>query len=146
MSNPENSPPGNDSAAVRALREHIARLYAQRDGLNDEISNAERALSQLLSHTGESFHQLIDMAKIMMLRQGEQSYDDIRKHIVTKGGVVIKGDLDHRLRQSLGRAVNAGTVTEKYRGEIPMYDLSKKEKERLKVEMERKNKRHGRRE
>jgi hypothetical protein len=131
MSNPENSPPGHDSPAVRALREEIARYHAQRDELIDKIANAERALSQLLSHTGESFHQLIDMAKVRLLRLGEQSYDQIREHIRTKGGVVIKGDLDHRLRQSLSRAVAAGTIIMRMRGEEPAYDLSKKEKERL---------------
>jgi hypothetical protein len=131
MSNPENSPPGHDSPAVRALREEIARYYAQREDLTEKIANAERALSQLLSSSGESFHQLIDMAKVRLLRAGEQTYDQIRQHIKTKGGVVIKGDLDHRLRQSLSRAAAAGTVSTHQRGEEMVYDLSKKERERL---------------
>jgi hypothetical protein len=85
----------------------------------------------LLSGTGESFAQLIDMAKVRMLRAGEQSYDEIRDHIRKKGGVVIKGDLDHRLRQSLSRAVTAGTVVVRKRGDDLIYDLGKKERDRL---------------
>jgi hypothetical protein len=131
MSNPENSPPGQNSPAVRALRDEIAKYYAQRNELNEKISNAERALSQLLSHSGESFSQLIDMAKVRLLRAGEQTYEQIREHIRTKGGVVIKGDLDHRLRQSLSRAAAAGTVISRERGETIAYELSKKERDRL---------------
>lgn len=127
MMNPEISPPGHGSAAVRALRDEIARLERQRDELNERIGNAQRALSQLLSSSGESFHQLIDMAKVRMLRIGEQTYDELREYIRATGGVVIKGDLDHRLRQSLSRATAAGTVT--LRGDH--YELSRKERDRL---------------
>jgi hypothetical protein len=120
-----------DSKVVQALRLELGKLNAQRDDLSEQIMNTERALSLLLSHRGESFNQLIDMAKVRLLRLGEQTYGQIREHIKTKGGVVIKGDLDHRLRQSLSRAVAAGTIVTRTRGEEPAYDLSKKEKERL---------------
>jgi hypothetical protein len=131
MSRRESPHSGQPSPAVRALRDHMASLYAERDALTDKIQNAERALSQLLAQTGESFAQLIDMAKVRMLRAGEQSYEQIRDHIRKKGGVVIKGDLDHRLRQSLSRAVTAGTVVVRKRGDDLIYDLGKKERDRL---------------
>jgi hypothetical protein len=133
MSHQESPHSGQASPAVRALRDHIASLYAERDALTEKIQNAERALSQLLAQSGESFAQLIDMAKVRMLRAGEQSYDEIRDHIRKKGGVVIKGDLDHRLRQSLSRAVTAGTVVVRNlrsRGDDLIYDLGKKERDR----------------
>jgi predicted MPP superfamily phosphohydrolase len=120
-----------DSKVVQALRLELGKLNAQRDDLSEQIMNTERALSLLLSHRGESFNQLIDMAKVRLLRAGEQTYGQIREHIKTKGGVVIKGDLDHRLRQSLSRAVAAGTIVTRMRGEEQSYYLSKKEKEKL---------------
>jgi hypothetical protein len=117
--------------AVEELRKEIAAYYEERQELDDKIMNTQRALAQLLSNSGESFHQLIDMAKVRLLRAGEQTYGQIREHIKTKGGVVIKGDLDHRLRQSLSRAVAAGTIVTRMRGEEQSYYLSKKEKEKL---------------
>jgi hypothetical protein len=124
--------PKSSSKAINALRDEIARLEAERDSISIEIGNFQRALQMLLSAGGEAFAQLIDMAKVFILRSDdEQSYEQIREFIRTKGGVVVKGDLDHRLRQSLSRAVAGGTIVARHRSDTVFYDLSKKERDRL---------------
>lgn len=138
MTNPENSPPGQ-SAAVQILRQEIAKMEAQQEALKEKIAGAQRALSQLLAPSGESYDRIIDMVKVFILRKGtEQSYDRIREHVKKTGGVVIKGDLDHRLRVSLSRAIAAGTVMIREEKEQAFYELSKKEESRLKRVLEKK--------
>jgi hypothetical protein len=121
----------NSEDPQASLRRHISDLRAARDELDAEIGNAERALKQLLSATGDAHDRLIDVAKVWLLKNREGTYVDIRDYVAAYAAVVIRGSLDHRLRQSLSRAVAGGTVVASTKSNITFYHLSKKERDRL---------------
>jgi hypothetical protein len=120
---------------IQLLKLQRVRYKQEIQRLQESLAICENAIAeQELNLSGKTIAKgrIISLVKDYILEHGPSRYESLLKYVTSHGGIVMSGDIEKRLRQSLSRCITAETISDS----DGTYDLTERERKRLQEEQD----------